>query len=254
MRHFRRQVLFELSVFTLLAGAFSPRAAPSSPSPEELLDQVDDLYRSQSSQATLQMTIVTERYQRSLTLESTTKGEENSLVRILKPEKEAGIATLRVGKNLWNYLPNVDRTMRVPIGMMSSSWMGSHFSHDDVVRESRFADDYELRFLESTSGQSASEYVIEAVPRPASPVVWGKVIIRIAENRLPIEAQFFDEKNRRVRTITWQNPRSEGGRIIPTTMRLEPSDKPGQFTEIKILHIEFDVPIPDQTFTLRTLR
>ena len=32
-------------------------------------------------------------------------------------------------------LPKVDRTMKVPASMMLGSWMGSHFTNDDLMRE-----------------------------------------------------------------------------------------------------------------------
>ena len=43
-----------------------------------------------------------------------TEGMERSLVRITYPAKEEGMATLKVERNLWNYLPRINRTIRIP--------------------------------------------------------------------------------------------------------------------------------------------
>ena len=52
------------------------------------------------------------------------------------------MATLKVKDKLWNYLPNTDRTMRVPSAMMSGAYMGSHITNDDLVQGTRLSDDY----------------------------------------------------------------------------------------------------------------
>ena len=111
-------------------------------SAEKILDNVDDLYRSNASHGILTLSVTTVNWQRTLTLEQWSKGEDKSLIKILKPKKEKGLATLRVDKNMWNYLPKVKRVVKIPSSMMSSSWMGSHFTNDDLVKQSRMTEDY----------------------------------------------------------------------------------------------------------------
>ena len=101
--------------------------------PKKILDDVDDLYRSNASHGILTLSVTTVNWQRTLTLEQWSKGEDKSLFKILKPKKEKGLATLRVDKNVWNYMPKVKRVVKIPSSMMSSSWMGSHFTNDDLV-------------------------------------------------------------------------------------------------------------------------
>ena len=109
---------------------------------KEILDKVDDLYRGTSSHGKMTMEVVTSHWNRTLSLEFWSKGKDKSLVRILAPLKEKGTATLRSGNEIWNYLPKVNRVVKLPSSMMSASWMGSHFTNDDLVKQSRFADDY----------------------------------------------------------------------------------------------------------------
>ncbi|MCP4809568.1 MAG: outer membrane lipoprotein-sorting protein, partial [Proteobacteria bacterium] len=79
---------------------------------EALLDKADDVARGQSSYAMLVMDVKTSRYERSVTMEAWSEGTEKSLVVIREPAKEAGVATLMVDDNIWNYLPKTDRTMK----------------------------------------------------------------------------------------------------------------------------------------------
>ena len=113
-------------------------------SAREVMDEVDRLLRGDSSRGVATMEVVTEHWQRSLTMEVWSLGTDHSLVRVTAPAKEAGTATLKVGKDIWNYLPKIDRTIKIPSSMMSGSWMGSHFTNDDLVKDSRLIDGYEI--------------------------------------------------------------------------------------------------------------
>ena len=107
---------------------FSNYVNASNLDPEKILDGVDDLYRSNASHGIITLSVTTVNWQRTLTLEQWSKDEDKSLFKILKPKKEKGLATLRVDKNVWNYMPKVKRVVKIPSSMMSSSWMGSHFT------------------------------------------------------------------------------------------------------------------------------
>ncbi len=223
--------------------------------PRALLEHIDDLFRGESSISTMRMEIRTERWERSLRMRAWSKGTDRALVRILAPPRERGTATLRVEGDLWNYLPNVDRTIKVPAGMMSASWMGSHFTNDDLVQETRFSDDYDFRTTSRPDEDPTSVWVIEMTPKPRAPVVWGKVVTEIGdEDRLPIETRFYDERDRLIRTMTYHDVRDIEDRRIPTRIRLTPEDKPDEHTEMIYEELSFDVDIPDATFTIQALR
>ncbi len=220
-----------------------------------LLDRTDDLHRGASSHGTLTMHVKTDRYDRSLTMESWSQGEDRFLVVIRAPAKEAGMATLKVGEDVWNYLPKVDRTMKVPASMRSGAWMGSHFTNDDLVKDSRMAEDFTYTITSRPEQNPGKEWVIDCIPKPDAAVVWGRIVVRIsATDELPVEITYWDEKGALKRTMTFDDVRAVGGRRIPARMRLVPADDPGEFTEVVYDRIEFDVPLPESTFTLQALK
>ena len=229
--------------------------AGAEPTIEDLLNSTDDMYRGESSEGTVQMNVKTARWERSMSMKMWTKGTEKSLIIIESPPKEAGMATLKVEDNIWNYLPKVDRTMKVPASMMSGSWMGSHFSNDDLVKESRMAEDYTFEMTEKPADNAAGEYVITCTPKPDAPVVWGKVVVKIlGSNELPTEITYWDEKGNLKRTMSFSDIQDVGGREAPTRMKLVPSDKPDEYTEVIYSDITYDVDVPDETFTLQALK
>lgn len=240
---------------TLLLLATAPVAfAGDKPTIEELLDATDDVARGTSSVAVMAMDVKTDRYERSMKMEAKSKGEENSLIVILEPAKDAGIATLKVGDNLWNYMPKVDRTMKIPAGMMSGSWMGSHLSNDDLVRSSRLADDFTYTMTSEPADDGTGVWVIELVPKPDAAVVWGKVVTTIRPDRVPQTIEYFDEKGVLVRTMAFDDVQEVGDRKVPMKMSVIPGDAPDEYTRITYESLSFDVDLDDTTFSLQALK
>src|SRR4029079_16435421 len=93
----------------------------------------------------IEIQVTRPRATRMLRLQAWTRGEEEALVLIEAPPREAGTATLRVRDNLWNYLPRIARTIRVPPSMMLGSWMGTDFTNDDLAKESSLRKDFDGR-------------------------------------------------------------------------------------------------------------
>ena len=182
--------------------------AYAEPTVEELLKATDDVARGEQSVAVIAMHVKTARYERSMEMKAWSQGTEKTLIRILSPMKDAGVVTLKVEDNIWNYLPKVDRTMKIPSGMMSGSWMGSHFSNDDLVRENRLSEEFDATMTAKPDGKPDGLYVIELIPKPEAPVVWGKVVTRVRADMIPVDVKYYDEKGTLVRTMSFGEPRS----------------------------------------------
>ena len=237
-----------------------PVAFPQGPNPQqesakEIIDRIDRLMRGDSSHGRVEMTVVTRRWKRTLGLDIWSEGTEKALIRILKPKKEEGTVTLKVESEIWNYLPKIDRTIRVPSSMMMGSWMGSHFTNDDLVKESQLVRDYEigLSFEGERDGQQVYEFILHPLPEAA--VVWGKVVYEVdKEQLLPRWTRYYGEDGELKRTMTFHDIREMGGRLIPSRMKLVPADNQDEYTEMIYHQLEFDIAIPERTFSLSALR
>jgi len=178
-----------------------------------------------------------------------------SFIRILAPPKDAGMAFLKLHPNLWNYIPRVERTVRIPPSMMLQSWMGSDFSNDDLVRESSQLDDYDQELLgvdRSISGGPA--YVLAYRPHEDAPVVWGRIVTWVQVARAaPLRQDFYDEKGTRLRVLRFEQIRDVQGRPYPHLWVMVPLDRPGHETRVQIQEIRFDEPIDAAVFTKRNL-
>ncbi len=246
--------IFCLWVLFIAGGLMPPTLEAAGPTVAELLQRTDDLMRGESSEGTFTMHVKTARWDRSMTMKAWSEGTEKSLIQILAPAKDRGTATLKVGQNIWNYLPKVDRTIKVPASMMSGSWMGSHFTNDDLVKHSRFDTDYDCEFTAQPEGDEG-HYVIDCIPKPDAPVVWGKVVVKIrGSDELVEEVAYFDEEDQLIKTFAYLDFGELGGRRLPRRTRVIPADKPEELTEIVYEELKFDVKLPRSTFTLQALK
>ncbi len=225
----------------------------------------EDIYRSTSSIAELELVISKPRRTRTLKMKVWTKGQDKALIVIQSPVREKGIATLKVAKNLWNYLPKIKRTIRIPPSMMLASWMGSDFTNDDLVRETSFSEDYNYTLV----GPSAQPdgWLIRFDAKEGIVGLWKRFELVVSpDGRLPLEARYYDRKGRLSRKIVWDRVRDFGKRRIPSRLTLvqldrkqnqgekdvkEPAFK--QKTEMIYHKIDFDVNVPERTFSLSQL-
>jgi hypothetical protein len=221
----------------------------------KILRYVDDLWRGESSNAVITMHVKTAHYTRSMKMDAWSKGKEKSLVRIVSPLKEKGTATLKSSNNIFSYLPRTDRTIRLTSGMMMGSWMGSHFTNDDLVKDSRREDDFvsTISFEGQRNGRSILEFTL--IPKPDAAVVWGKVVLEIrAKDYIPLTEIYYDEDMEVTRTITFSDLRQLGGMLRPAIMRVVPADKPDEFTELIYEKLELNIDVKDSFFSISNLK
>lgn len=230
--------------------AVSAQAVPDLP---QIVHRLDDLYRSQSSHAVMTMTVTRRRGTRELTLESWSRGEDEALIVIREPAREAGTATLRTEEGLWNYAPRADRLIRIPSGLLSESWMGSHFTNDDLLRESSYLDDHTGTARWTTlEGRRVLE--VTFIPKPDLPVVYTRLVFLLdPEGWVPVQADYYDD-DEHTRQMRFDRVETIADRRIPMRMVLQPMDEPDERTEVLYDQLQLNIPVDAEMFTRRGLR
>lgn len=219
-----------------------------------LVRKADEHARGRTSQAEITMTVVRPTWQREMTMRTWSEGTQNALVLITAPVKEKGIVYLKRGKEVWNWIPSVERTIKMPPSMMSQSWMGTDFTNDDLVKESSIVEDY-THILAGDSlidGRACHKVIMR--PKPEAAVVWGEVRLWVdKKDFLMLRADYFDEYGELVNTMVAGDVQLLGGRLLPTRMEMIPADKPGQRTVIQYRSITFDQSLPAGLFTTQNI-
>ena len=240
----------------LWIGLFFPCYAEESIDAKEIIRKMELILRGNSSHSHYRMTITDPDWQRVLTINAWEKRLDNkTYIRILSPPKEEGIVTLKIGLEMWNYLPRVERIVKIPPSMMMQSWMGSDFTNDDLVKVSSLIKDYSQRVLNEEEYQGFHAYRIELIPHPDAAVVWGKVLVWARkEDSMPLHQEFFNERGEVIRMLTFSDFRMMHGRVIPARWEMIPLKKEGRKTVMEVLDLEIDPKIDDAIFSLKGMR
>lgn len=241
-----------LLLLTSLALVPAPAAAQDAPSLETITRNIDALFRSTATEARIEVTIVTPRSTRELRMRSWTRGEDRALIVIESPARDEGTATLRRDRSLWNYLPRISRTMRVPPSMMSSSWMGSDLTNDDLTQSSTFRESYDGTVVGRSD--SPAGWLVRYEAHEDAVGLWLRVEYVVNDDgTLPIEARFYDRRLELARVMRFEDVREMDGRRIPSRMVIVPVDSEGHRTEMRYLSVDFDADVPESRFSLTEL-
>jgi outer membrane lipoprotein-sorting protein len=245
-------IFTSLCVLTLMILIISNPAAADDP--REIIHDMEQNVRGDASYNEMTMETVRPRYTREISLRSWTLGDDYSLIYITAPARDRGTAFLKRGNEIWNYQPQVDRTIRMPPSMMSQSWMGSDFTNDDLVGAASLIEDYthELVGTETVDGHEC--YVIEMIPEPENPIVYEKVIYWVSkEHRLPVKVKNYDERDELVNSIHFREIKEMGGRMLPTLLEMIPADEDNRKTVLRTTKADFEINIAERFFSIENL-
>lgn len=244
---------FRPVILTAAAVAFLPMAAFAQ-SAEDILRAAFDNWRAESSHAVTTMTIKRSSGTREMTMESWTLGEDKALVRFTAPARDAGNATLQLGKSTYVFNPKLNQVIKLPSSALSQSWMGSDFSYEDLGRSERVIGDYTHTLVETRSEGGNKIYVIESVPKRGVPVVWGKQVLSVRDDGVLYSVAYYDQVGNLVRTMTADKIGTLAGRPYPIEMTMRVEAKPGEFTRVTTESAEFNISIPSYLFTKSNLQ
>lgn len=221
----------------------------------EIVKKAEDKARGEQAYGEMKMTIVRPTWSREITMKTWTKGEDYSLVVITSPARDKGTAFLKRKKEIWNWQPSIDRSIKLPPSMMMQSWMGSDFTNDDLVKQSSMVTDFTHKLIGREMVEGRSCFKIEFTPKPDAAVVWGKIMMWIDEkDYLELKVEFYDEDGYLVNTMYGKNIKKIGDRTLPTLIELIPADKEGHKTIIEQLALDFNVKLDESYFSVQNLK
>ncbi len=225
------------------------------PSAYDIVKKADDKLRGESSYSEITMTIVRPTWTREIGIKGWSRGRNYSMTLITSPAREKGQAFLKRGKDLWNWVPGIERMIKMSSSVMGQSWMGSDFTNDDMVRESSIVNDYTHALAGSEKVREFECWKIVLTPKENAAVVWGKVIMWISKTGCDeIKTESYDEDGVLVNTMNGFDIRQFGDRSLPSRMEVVPADKPNQKTVLSVQSYDFSRDIPESFFSQQNMK
>ncbi len=221
----------------------------------DIIDHANELLRGKTSFSEMEMKVTRPKWERTLRFKAWSKGTDYSMILITYPAKEKGQVFLKREKDMWNYIPDIDKMIKIPPSMMMQSWMGSDMTNDDLVKGASIVKDYNHKILREEIKDGYECWVIELVPKEDAVVVWGKIISWITkEGYMTLRNEYYDEDEFLINTETLSNIKNIGDRIMPTLFEITPEEKKNQKTTMEFSNVEFDLRIDDGFFSIQNMK
>lgn len=221
----------------------------------EIIDKADKKNRGETNQGTMVMKIVRPDWERTVEMKSWSKGDDFFLIYITAPAKDKGQVFLKRYKEMWNWVPSIERMIKIPPSMMMQSWMGSDFTNDDLVKQSSIVKDYTHTLIGEETIRGQACYKIELIPYPDAPVVWGKIISWVTKDGYNLwKSEYYDEDEFLINIQNASEIKDFGDRQLPSVMEIIPADEPEKKTILIIKESIFNEPIKESFFTQQNMK
>jgi hypothetical protein len=221
----------------------------------EIVKKMDNNMRGETSQAILMIKTVRPTWSREMTVKTWMKGTNYAMILVQAPIKEKGIVFLKRKKEVWNWMPTLERNIKLPPSMMTNSWMGTDFTNDDLIKEASVVEDYFHKIVGDTIIDNRNCYIIEFLPKPNTAVVWGKLVVAIdKKDFLELYTEFYDEEGALINVMQVDSIKIMDGRLIPTHMEMIPQNKKNHKTELFYKSVLFNRQIDDDFFNTEQMK
>ncbi len=220
-----------------------------------IIKKADDKLQGNSNKSVMAMSIVRPKYTRTIEFKNWSLGRDYFMTYVTAPAKDKGQVFMKHKTEMWNYMPAINRMIKLPPSMMSQGWMGSDYSNDDLVKQSSIVVDYTHTLIAEEEIEGRMCYKIELIPNDNANVVWGKVIYWVDKEHYIIpKGEFYDEEFYLVRTELGHDIKNFDGRDLFSKMEIIPADEEGNKTVIEIKSIEFDVDVKENFFSQQNMK
>jgi outer membrane lipoprotein-sorting protein len=222
---------------------------------DDIVKAADEKFRGKSSYAEMTISIIRPKWSKDMKMKAWSKGSDYSVSVVMSPAKEKGTVFLMRNKEVWNYLPTIDRTIKFPPSMMLQNWMGTDLTNDDLVKQSSMVTDYDKKIIGEEEKEGYPCWKIELIPKENAAVVWGKIVIWIDKKEyMQLQTDFYDEDGFLVNQMIGSEVKSFDNKILPSKLTVIPVDKPGQSTVITYEQWKFDIIVPEDYFTTNYMK
>lgn len=242
-----------LSIVALLIFAYTVQSQDLSGL--EIVEKADQLQRGETSEGEMSMTIIRPKWERTITMKNWSKGRNFSMTYIISPVKDKGQVFLKRNNEMWNWVPTINRMIKISPSIMSQGWMGSDYTNDDILKESSIVVDYTHTIMGAETLDEIACYKIEMIPKEDAAVVWGKVIKWISKKEFwQLKTEYYDEDEELIRTEIATEVKQFDDRRLPSKLEIIPADKPNQRTVVNVLSTKFNVKLDEGFFSQQNMK
>lgn len=223
------------------------------PAAEDLLVQMDENLQFETRSSVTTMEVVDARRTRSYKIVSYGRGQDDAAMEYVEPEREKGTKMLKLGDELWLYMPRAERTQKISGHMMRQGMMGSDMSYEDMMGAAEFAEMYDAEVTGETTYEGRDCWVVEATATDDSVTYPRRVFTIDKEWRIPLTQELFALSGMKLKTWHMSDPVQIEGQWMPSRMEIVDELKQGSKTVIVISDVQLGIELEDEVFSRRWL-
>lgn len=237
----------------MLSLAVTSSAFAQLPTADELLDRMDKNLTFEARRARMVMTVEGKRT-RTFEMVSYGRGEEDSAVEYLSPARDKGTRMLKLGDELWLYLPSVERVQKISGHMLRQGMMGSDLSYEDLMASRESRKRYDAKIIGEGAVDGRACWKLEMKAKDAAVSYPRRVSCIDKQTFIPLQQELFALSGMLLKTWTMSDVRTfDNGRSFPTRMIIRDHVKKDSVTRLEFKEMEFGVDSPKEVFSLRWL-
>jgi len=240
--------MIKTACIALASLVFSTGAASANPpTADELVRRYDEVMSPKTFEAVMDM--VAHRQDgstRSYKFRALKSGLDKTRVWFLEPASAIGQEMLKVGDNMWVYMPNLKRALRIA---SRESFQGGDFNNGDILRVNYVAD-YNAKLLPDAE---PSAWTVELSAK-SSEASYDRIRLWLDKaKRLPVKAEYYAASGKMLRSASFESTKTFHGLERPSriVMRNELATK--RFSEMTVVDMKAGVEAAAQKFVLDDL-
>ncbi len=173
------------------------------------------------------------------------KDKDKMVSLFLEPDSEKGRATLRLGDNMWLYIPNVGRPLRIT---SMQSVVGGVFNNADIMRLD-FSTEYSIETQEEKD-----DFILLNLRAKNDTVSYDKLIMQVDKKSLtPIQIECYTSTKMLIKTLYYKKLTNFGDKIVRPAVVETMSPMYKGYKSIMIYGKIIPKDFPDEAFTLDAL-
>lgn len=210
----------------------------------EILQRAERNAKSSTVITELTVSIKRPKWDKTMVLKTWTKGTEYAMAYVIQPDRDKGTVYLKANNEVWNYLPKIRKTVKLPAMVLAQNWMGTDMSTDDLMKLTSLTTDYKATVTGKSEVSGRTCYVIKLDPTDEAEVLWGRIEVNIDEKDfMNLKTVLYDEDLEVVNTITGSEIKTMGGKVQPSKWVVVPEGKSGHSTTIMHNSVTYNSPL-----------
>jgi outer membrane lipoprotein-sorting protein len=247
----RRRLLGGLAAAAALLLASLAHA--EAPTPEQLVQKMDEVmtFKTRVTDATLNVT--RDGKTDTKTLRIWNRGWDDSYSEFLSPARDKGVKYLKLEKNLYMFLPSTEKVVKISGHLLRQSVMDSDFSYEDMLEQRALLQDYDAKLLGEDKVDGKPCWIVDLTAKNPGQTYARRKMWIAQDTYIPVKAERYAQSGLLLKTLTMSDVTDVGGRKFPLRMVMQDAARKGSQSEFKMANMQFDLALPDDTFSRRRL-